>query len=143
LFVNASRQIRAQREQVFAFLLDLENHWHLADGAISVVSVEPGDGGRVCMRGPLGVHRTAVTTLDEVRAPEAIGGTAHVGTRTRARVTWTLGLDGGSATVVTLSANVEHASPLDRLLLAGGGRVWLESRFKRILATLAERFEDQ
>jgi carbon monoxide dehydrogenase subunit G len=143
LFVNASQQIRAEREQVFDFLSDLENHWQLADGAISVVSVEPGDGGRVRMRGPLGVHRTAVTSLDEIRAPEAIGGTAHVGARTRARVTWTLDPDHGSATVVTLSAKVEQASPLDRLLLAGGGRAWLESRFERILATLAERFEDQ
>jgi hypothetical protein len=58
-------------------------------------------------------------------------------------VTWTLGLDGGTSTVVTLSAKVEQASPLDRLLLAGGGRAWLESRFERILATLAERFEIQ
>jgi hypothetical protein len=143
LFVNASQHIRAERERVFDFLSDLENHWQLADGAISVVSVEPGDGGRVRMRGPLGVHRTAVTSLDEIRAPEAIGGTAHVGARTRARVTWTLGLDGGTSTVVTLSAKVEQASPLDRLLLAGGGRAWLESRFERILATLAERFEIQ
>lgn len=143
MFVNASQHIRAERERVFDFLSDLENHWQLADGAISVVSVEPGDGGRVRMRGPLGVHRTAVTSLDEIRAPEAIGGTAHVGARTRARVTWTLGLDGGTSTVVTLSAKVEQASPLDRLLLAGGGRAWLESRFERILATLAERFEIQ
>jgi uncharacterized protein YndB with AHSA1/START domain len=143
LFVNASQQIRASREQVFEFLSDLENHWQLADGAISVVSVEPGDGGRVRMRGPFGVHRTAVTSLDEVRAPETIGGTARVGAHTRAHVTWTLGVDSGSDTVVTLSARVEEASPLDRLLLVGGGRAWLESRFARILATLAERFEDQ
>ena len=57
LFVNASQQIPAERERVFEFLSDLENHWLLADGAISVVSVAPGDGGRVRMRGPLGVHR--------------------------------------------------------------------------------------
>jgi carbon monoxide dehydrogenase subunit G len=143
LFVNASQQVRAEREQVFEFLSDLENHWELADGAISVVAVEPGDGGRVRMRGPLGVHRTAVTSLDEIRAPDVIGGTAHVGPRTRAHVTWRLDPDGGRSTVVTLSATVEQASPLDRLLLAGGGRAWLESRFERILATLAERFEIQ
>lgn len=127
---------------MFEFLSDLENHWLLADGAISVVSVEPGDGGRVRMRGPLGVHRTAVTSLDEVRSPEAIGGTARVGAHTRARVTWELE-PGSSGTVVTLSANVDKATALDRLLLALGGHAWLESRFERILATLAKRFEDQ
>ena len=138
-----SHEIPAERERVFGFLSDLENHWQLADGAISVAHVEPGDGGRVRMRGPLGVHRTAVTSLDHVREPDAIAGTARVGTRTRARVTWTLeaGIDG--VTLVTLSAEVEDASPMDRLLLGAGGRAWLESRFKRILATLEQRFEEQ
>jgi len=139
LYVNASRLIPAERERVFEFLSDLENHWQLADGAISVVSVEPGDGGAVRMRGPLGVHRTAVTSLDEVHAPERIAGSAVVGGRTRAHVTWTLEPN-GDGTSVTLTAAVEEAAPLDRLLLAAGGRAWLESRFQRILATLAERF---
>lgn len=129
---------------MFDFLSDLDNHWQLADGAISVVSVEPGDGGRVRMRGPLGVRRTAVTTVDELDPPRAMAGSAQVGGRTRARVTWTLEPDGDSgSTNVTLAATVEHAAPLDRLLLAAGGRAWLGSRFARILSTLAERFEEQ
>jgi hypothetical protein len=128
---------------VFDFLSDLGNHWQLADGAISVVSVEPGDGGRVRMRGPLGVHRTATTSVDRIDPPHAMAGHAQVGARTRARVTWTLEPDSGRGTVVALSATVERASPLDRLLLAAGGRAWLESRFSRILSTLAERFEEQ
>jgi len=141
LYVNASHLVPAERERVFEFLSDLENHWQLADGAISVVSVVPGDGGAVQMRGPLGVHRTAVTSLDEVRAPERIAGSAAVGGRTRAHVTWTLEPEpNGDGTSVTLTAAVEEAAPLDRLLLAAGGRAWLESRFQRILATLAERF---
>jgi uncharacterized protein YndB with AHSA1/START domain len=126
---------------VFEFLSDLENHWLLADGAISVVQVEPGDGGRVRMRGPLGVHRTAVTSLERVEAPRLIAGTAEVGPRTRAHVIWELEPDGDGGTSVTLAARVEEAAPLDRLLLAAGGRAWLESRFQRILATLEERFE--
>jgi hypothetical protein len=126
---------------VFEFLSDLENHWQLADGAISVLSVEAGDGGRVRLRGPLGVSRIAMTSLDELRPPTDIAGTARVGARTCARVNWTLGRDHGGGTLVTLSARVERAAPLDRLLLAAGGRAWLESRFARILATLAERFE--
>jgi carbon monoxide dehydrogenase subunit G len=143
LYVNASHEIPAERDRLFEFLSDLENHWQLADGAISVMHVEPGDGGRVRMCGPLGVHRTAITSLDYVREPEAIAGTARVGTRTRARVTWTLEPGDDAHTRVSLSAHVEDAAPLDRLLLAAGGRAWLESRFKRILATLAERFEEQ
>ena len=139
MYVNASQLIPAEREGVFEFLSDLENHWHLADGAISVMSVEPGDGGRVRMRGPLGMHRTAVTSLDAVHAPSSIAGTARVGTRTCAHVRWTLEPN-GAGTSVTLTAYVEDAAPLDRLLLAAGGRAWLESRFEGILATLAERF---
>ncbi|HEX6460764.1 MAG TPA: SRPBCC family protein [Thermoleophilaceae bacterium] len=141
LYVNSRRVIPAERDRLFEFLSDLENHWLLADGAISVVHVEPGDGGRVRMRGPLGVRRTAVTSLERLDPPRAITGTADVGARTRAHVIWELEPDGGGGTSVTLSARVEEAAPLDRLLLAAGGRAWLESRFHRILATLAERFE--
>lgn len=132
--------VAVDRADVFAFLSDLENHWQLADGAISVVSVEPGDGGRVRMRGPLGVHRTAVTSLEELDPPRAITGMASLGRGTRAHVTWQLEpRDGGTS--VTLAARVDEVTPLDRLLLALGGRAWLESRFAHILATLAERFE--
>jgi uncharacterized protein YndB with AHSA1/START domain len=141
LYLNARRLIPAEQVRIFEFISDLDNHWQLADGAISVVSVEPGDGGRVRMRGPLGVHRTAVTSVDAVEPPHAMAGTARVGDRTHARVTWTLAANGGGTTEVTLSAAVQDAAPLDRLLLAAGGRAWLESRFERILSTLAERFE--
>lgn len=141
MFVNTSRIIPVERERLFEFLSDLDNHWLLADGAISVVHVEPGDGGRVRMRGPLGVRRTAVTSLERLDPPRAIAGTAEVGSRTRARVTWELEPDHGGGTSVTLAARVERAAPLDRLLLAAGGRAWLEARFDRILATLEERFE--
>ncbi|HEY2603880.1 MAG TPA: SRPBCC family protein [Thermoleophilaceae bacterium] len=143
MYVNATRLIQAERVRVFGFLSDLDNHWQLADGAISVVSVEPGGGGRVRMRGPLGVRRTAITNVDEIDPPRAIAGHARVGAVTRARVTWELEPSGQGATAVTLKATVEEAAPLDRLLLAAGGRAWLESRFERILATLAERFEEQ
>lgn len=139
--MSATQLIPAEQERVFEFLSDLDNHWQLADGAISVVSVEPGNGGRVCMRGPLGVHRSAVTSVDAVRPPHEITGTARVGARTSAHVTWRLEADSGGGTRVTLTASVEQAARLDRFLLAAGGRAWLESRFRRILSTLAERFE--
>jgi uncharacterized protein YndB with AHSA1/START domain len=142
LYVNANRLIPGDQERVFAFLSDLDNHWQLADGAIAVVAVEAGDGGRVRMRGPLGVRRTATTSVDELDPPRSLAGQARVGARTRARVTWELEPN-GTGTQVRLSATVEEAAPLDRLLLAAGGRAWLASRFERILSTLAERFEEQ
>lgn len=140
MYVNSSRRIPVAPGPLFEFLSDLENHWLLADGAISVVHVEPGDGGRVRMRGPLGVRRTAVTSLERLDPPRVIAGTAEVGSRTRAHVIWELEPDGGG-TRVTLAARVDRAAPLDRLLLAAGGRAWLESRFQLILATLEERFK--
>jgi carbon monoxide dehydrogenase subunit G len=140
LYVNARQLIPAEPEQVFEFLSDLENHWQLADGAISVVHVEPGDGGRVRMRGPLGVRRTAETSLDHIDPPRALAGSARVGSRTHAHVKWELEPH-GAGTSVTLSAHVEDASLLDRLLLTAYGRSWLESRFHRILSTLATRFQ--
>jgi uncharacterized protein YndB with AHSA1/START domain len=140
LYVNATRLIQADQAQVFEFLSDLANHWQLADGTISVLAVEPGDGGRVRMRGPLGVRRTAKTSLEAIDPPRAIAGLAEVGPRTRARVSWTL-VPLADGTQVELTAHVEEATVLDRLLLAAGGIVWLESRFRLILATLAERFE--
>jgi carbon monoxide dehydrogenase subunit G len=140
LYVNATRLIRADRAQVFDFLSDLSNHWQLADGAISVVTVEPGDGGSVRLCGPLGVRRTAHTRVEQLDPPQAMSGSAQIGSRTHAHVSWSLQTrDGG--TEVALSAQVEAAGVLDRLLLAAGGRAWLESRFRLILATLAERFE--
>jgi uncharacterized protein YndB with AHSA1/START domain len=140
LYVNATRLIKADQERVFEFLSDLSNHWQLADGAISVVSVAPGDGGRVRMRGPLGVRRTVDTSVEVVDPPRAIAGSAAIGYRTHARVSWTL-VPLADGTQVELTAQVERAAPLDRLLLAAGGRVWLEGRFRLILGTLAERFE--
>src|SRR5256885_13192194 len=86
LYVNASQLISAERERVFEFLSDLENHWQLADGAISVVSLELGNGGRVRMYGPLGVSRTAETRLDGMDPPRTITGFAQVGARTCAHV---------------------------------------------------------
>jgi carbon monoxide dehydrogenase subunit G len=139
LYVNATRLIPADQDRIFDFLSDLSNHWQLADGAISVVTVQPGDGGRVRMRGPLRVSRTAATHVEEVDPPSAIVGSARIGSRTHARVSWKLEPRGGG-TEVTLSATVEEAAALDRLLLAAGGRAWLQGRFHDILATLAERF---
>ena len=61
--IGASEVVPAPREAVFEFLSDLGNHWAVAGRWIEVVAVDgKGDGGHVRIRGPLGLHRTAVTS---------------------------------------------------------------------------------
>jgi hypothetical protein len=130
--------VPAGREAVFAFLADLANHWDLADRWVEVVSLTPAhDGGRVRVHGPLGLRRTVDTRVQAVDPPSRIEGEAELG-RTRARVSWELHED-PEGTRVRLRATVVAAGPLDRLLLAAGGRVWLRRRFVVTLARLAHR----
>jgi len=58
---------------------------------------------------------------------------------TRARVSWTLAGRLGQ-TRVRLAADIEHVGPLDRMLLAAGGRRWMARVFQQTLERLAERF---
>jgi hypothetical protein len=148
--IESRSVVPARREAVFEFLSDLENHWEVGDRFIEVLSLDrsragasepaPARGGHVRVRGPLGLRRTAATRVIEAEPPGFIAGTAQLGERTRARVSWTLA-EVSEATEVRLSATVEDAGPLDRLLLNLGGRVWLRRHFAAILARLAERFE--
>ncbi len=54
-------------------------------------------------------------------------------------MSWDLRGQGG-ATLVRLAAQIESASRFDRLLLALGGRAWLDRRFASALAQLAGCF---
>jgi hypothetical protein len=140
----AERTLAIGPEALFEFLSDLENHWALADRFIEVIELErdepgrPATGGRVRLRGPFGLRRTAVTRVVDVDRPSRIGGTALLGTSTFARVSWTVD-PYGDGTRVRLAAEIEHASAFDRLLLAVGGRMWMRRRFEKILATLDAR----
>jgi hypothetical protein len=140
----AEGKVPAPPGEVFDFLSDLGNHWVMADRFIEVVRLdgEPGGaaaGGRVRIHGPLGIRRTAVTRVTTRERPTMMTGTAELGGGTRARVTWSFTPD-GDATTVRLAAEVEKAGPLDRVLLALGGKAWLRHRLAAILATLADRF---
>ena len=146
--IEATGHVAAAPERVFAFLAVLENHWALADELIELVSLEPrgasdgettgrARGGRVRMRGPLGVSRTAVTRVVAARPSVELRGTARVGRRTRGRIAWTLREEEGG-TSVTLGAVVEQAGALDRALLGLGAEDWLRRCFRRVLARLAE-----
>jgi hypothetical protein len=144
LIASAERDLAAPADTLFTYLADLEQHWQLADRFIEVVSIEgrvnggPARGGVVRMRGPLGIRRAARTNVVQEERPTKLCGSAHVGARTVALVSWTLH-PAGDATRVRLEAAVERASLLDRALLALGGRRWLERRFHTILETLERR----
>ena len=138
--IEVSEAVPAPREAVFAFLSDLRNHWAVAGRWIEVVALDgEGDGGRVRIRGPLGVRRTAVTSVERVDPPERLEGTARLG-RTEARVAWTLHEQRDGATEVRLVATVVRAGPLDRAVLALGGASWMRRLFAATLARLAARF---
>jgi uncharacterized protein YndB with AHSA1/START domain len=138
--IEATRVVPASREEVFAFLSDLDNHWAVAGRWIEVVAVEGnGDGGRVRIRGPLGLHRTAVTSVERVDPPERLEGTARLG-GTRAEVAWTLHARDAGTTEVGLAATVLRSGSLDRLVLRLGGAAWMRRLFAATLTHLAERF---
>jgi hypothetical protein len=98
-----------------------------------------GDGGKVRLRGPLGLGRTVTTRVVTAEPASSIIGTADLSGGTLATVRWTL-TPVERGTQVELAAFVEKAGLLDRLLLAAGGRRWLRRRFSSILVRLAQRF---
>ena len=139
--VEAAALVPAPPEEVFAFLSDLRNHWRLADRFVEVLTLDttegaPANGGQVRVRGPLGLRRTATTRVVASRAPRLIIGTAELASGTRARVSWILAGRLGS-TRVRLAAELERTRPVDRLVLAVGGRWWLRRRFAATLERLA------
>ena len=93
----------------------------------------------VRIRGPLGLHRTAVTSVDRVEPPRRLEGTARLG-GTRAEVAWTLRARDAGTTEVGLAATVLRSGALDRLVLRLGGAAWMRRLFAATLAHLAERF---
>ena len=148
-YVEATALVAADPEDVYEFLSDLRNHWLLTDRFVDVLELTgppdmPASGGTVRIHGPLGLRRTASTRVTASRAPRLLIGLAELGEPgacTRARVSWTLAGRMGK-TRVRLAAEIERAQPLDRLLLAIGGRAWLRRCFAQALAQLAQRFED-
>jgi len=138
--IEAATVVPAPPIEVFDFLSDLRHHWAVAGRWIQVVALDgDGDGGSVRIRGPLGLHRTAVTTVDQVHAPERLEGAARLG-RTEARVAWSLRPCGEDAAEVRLTATVLRAGPFDRAVLALGGATWMRRLFAATLAHLAARF---
>ena len=142
--VNASVRVAAPRQVLFERLALLENHWALANRWVEVVSLNggsgtPADGGVVKLHGPLGLSRTARTTVDRVEAPSLISGTAEVGPRTTGKVSWALVGD-GDETLVTLRGELVDAAAFDRAIWALGGRLWMERRLRVTLERLRAEY---
>lgn len=149
--IEARATIGHAPERLFEFLSDLRNHWRLEDAFVELGGLE-GDarhgpaGGRVRIKGPLGLSREARTKVLEAippgpATPGSLSGRADLG-QTVGRVGWAIepNADGGSA--VRLWATVERASPADRLLLSLGGRWWLSRIFARAVGNLAHVLDE-
>jgi hypothetical protein len=135
--VAAERRVGASPEVVYAFLAELSNHRRMTDRYLQIKSLSSSrGGGRVVVRGPLLLRRTATTAVTTTRSPDRVAGTALIGDRTRAHVEWRIDSDRGGSRVV-LRARVVEASVADRLLLRVGGRWWLRRRFDAALMRLA------
>lgn len=132
---SAERTLPAPADDLFAHLADLERHWDLLPGRVQVLEAD-GDGALVRLRGPLGLRRTVRTRITLLRAPRELHGRARTAGGTVATVTWSLEPN-GSATHVTLSADVERAAPHDRVLLVLGGNVWVRRALAQALDRLA------
>lgn len=141
--MTAEAAVAASAEEIFAFLADLENHWLLTGPLVRVLHLSgPAggrDGGMVRIGGPLGFGRTARTKVVEAHRPESMAGRAEIGARTSAAIRWTISPHTESCRV-RLEASVERAGPLDRLILALGGRRLMRRLFSRTLRELARHF---
>jgi hypothetical protein len=139
--IRARKGVDAPPETLYEFLSTLDNHWLLADRFVSLVRlhgpVDSRTGGEITICGPWGLRRHARTWLDVDEDGLRLVGTAVVGRRTLARVTWTLTpIPGG--TDVELTASILTAGLLDRALLLVAAP-WLRRRFLGAI----ERLEEQ
>ena len=139
--ISATALVPRAAASIFDFLCDLENHWLLGDRFVALESV--GDrGGRIRIRGPLGVARHARATIVTALPPAAgesglLEGRAELDSGSVGRIAWRVEPQDERGARVTLEAVVERAVGIDRLLLAAGGRYWLRRSFTRTLAGLA------
>ncbi len=138
--ITARRVLAAPAGAVASFLSDLSNHARLAPDSVEVLSLDRRRSGAdhaiVRLRGPLGIRRTASTELAPPVEVNTISGTARIGRRTLASVSWTI-RDEGDGARVELHATVESAARFDALALRLGGRRWLAGHFAAALDRLA------
>jgi hypothetical protein len=140
--ISARRALPVGREEAFAFLSRPHNHRRLATARIGLRQLEvTGDGelrgARMVLRGPLWLRRPVRTRVVSARRPRHLAGTAWVGRGTEVRVRWDLDDAGAGATVAILTATVMRLATPERVLLALGGRAWVQRLFVATLERLA------
>lgn len=128
---------------VYAFLLERENHWRLDGPRIQLLELAPGSGprmqGRLVVRGPFAIRRTASIRLVGYRPPALLDGVAKIGRRTRVHVRWNLHATGAETTRVELTATISPIAVIDRLLLALGGQALMRTAFAHTLYMLSQQ----
>ncbi|MFL5968676.1 MAG: SRPBCC family protein [Gaiellaceae bacterium] len=139
--LTATADVAHPPDAVFTFLSDLRNHWRLEPHFLELEGMGPG-GGRVRVRGPLGLSRAAETAVVGAERPRLLTGTARIGRGTEGLVRWEIVPVPGSSRV-TFSADVVRASALDRVLLVLGGRWWLLRIVRRAVERLGASIDAQ
>jgi hypothetical protein len=138
--VAASSLLAETPAAVFAFLADPQNHLLLAGPKVQLVQLVdlPGQPMHAVMviRGPAGLRRRADTEIVTSHDPVLLSGVAELGDATTAWVSWNLHPVAGGGTRVILSASVQSASVLDRILLLVGGKRWIRRLFAETLERL-------
>ncbi len=132
--IAAERAVAAPPERVFEFLADLRNHWRLEQRFLELDELGE-DGGKIRLKGPLGLSRTVWTRVLEAERPTRVAGRADLSGGTVGLVAWDI-RPSGSGSTVRLSAEVPQASAFDRVFLALGGRAWFRGLFRRALENL-------
>ncbi len=132
--IAAERAVAAPPERVFEFLADLRNHWRLEQRFLELDELGE-DGGKIRLKGPLGLSRTVWTQVLEAERPTRVAGRADLSGGTVGLVAWDIRPSGPGSTV-RLSAEVPQASAFDRVFLALGGRAWFRGLFRRALENL-------
>jgi hypothetical protein len=100
-------------------------------------------GGRVRVKGPLGLSRVARTSVVGTERPRLLTGTADIGRATRGAVRWEIAPLVPDSSHVRFVAHVERASAFDRVVLALGGRWWLGRIVERALQRLGAAIDAQ
>jgi hypothetical protein len=134
--IRAEGTVTNTPEEVYAFLERLENHRLLGDEHLHMESLrDDRRGATISVRGPAGLRRTALTEVTTTQAPHRFGGTVTTTTNTRAGAWWTIEPNPLGARV-SLNAAIAPRGIVDRVLLAVGGRRWLERRCERVVVRL-------
>lgn len=146
--ISARRALPVGPDEAFAFLSLPDNHRRLATSRIRLRKLHTtGDGGLhgglVVLRGPLWLRRPAQTRVVSARRPAHLAGTACVGSGTEVTVRWDLEGTGAGVTVANLTATVTRLATTERVLLAIGGRAWVQRLFVATLEQLAAELSDE